>query len=86
VGDRYPSGPLEGEKPAWGHKPVAPQGHDIVGRAKTMVEMGRPRKAMGLRPYYLRLGRDPVEVVRFPCVQRPQTSGIARNGGVGFSS
>jgi hypothetical protein len=50
VGDRYPPCPLEDENPAWGHKPVAPQGRRIVGRAKTTVEMGRPKKAMGSRP------------------------------------
>jgi hypothetical protein len=40
VGDRYPPGPLEGKNPAWGHGPVIPQGHRVVGRAKTTVEMG----------------------------------------------
>jgi hypothetical protein len=50
VGDRYPPGPLEGENPARGHKPVAPQGRRIVGWAKTTVEMGRPKNAMGSRP------------------------------------
>jgi hypothetical protein len=64
-GDRYPPGPLEGENPAWGHKPVAPQGRRVVGRAKTMVEMSQPRKAMGSRLDYSRLGRDPIEVARF---------------------
>jgi hypothetical protein len=46
VGDIYPPGPLEGENPARGHKLVALQGRRIVGRAKTTVEMGRPKKAM----------------------------------------
>jgi hypothetical protein len=54
VGDRYPPGPLEGENPAWGHKPVTPQGHRAVGRAKTTIEMGRPKKAMGSRPDHSR--------------------------------
>jgi hypothetical protein len=44
VGDRYSPGPLEGENPTWGHKPVAPQGRHVVGRTETTVEMGRPRK------------------------------------------
>jgi hypothetical protein len=67
VGDRYPLGPLEGKNPAWGHKPVSPQGRRVVGRAKTTMEMGRPRKAMGSRPDYSWLGRDPVEAARFSC-------------------
>jgi hypothetical protein len=37
VGDRYPSDPLEYENPAWGHKPVALQGHRVTGRTKTTV-------------------------------------------------
>jgi hypothetical protein len=65
VGDRYPLGPLEGENPAWGHKLVAPQGRRVVGQPKTSVEMGQPRKAMGSRLDYSRLGRDPVEAARF---------------------
>jgi hypothetical protein len=52
MGDRYPPGPLEGENPTWGHKPVAPQGHRVVGRTKTIVEMGQPKKATGSRPDY----------------------------------
>jgi hypothetical protein len=86
VGVRYPPGPLEGENPTWGHKPVALQSHRIVGRAKTTVEMGRPKKAMGSRPDRSRIGHDPVEAVRFSRARRPQTSGIARNGAAEFSS
>jgi hypothetical protein len=86
VGDRYPPGPLEGENSAWGHKPVAPQGRHVVGRAKTIVEMGRPKKAVGSRPDYSRIGCDPMEVVRFSRARCPQTPGIARNGAAGFSS
>ena len=50
VGDKYPLGPLEGENPAWGHEPVVPQGHRVVRRAKTTVEVGRPKEAMGSCP------------------------------------
>jgi hypothetical protein len=50
VGDRYPSGPLGGENLVWAHEPVVPQGHRVVGRTKTTIEMGRPREAMGSRP------------------------------------
>jgi hypothetical protein len=35
---------------AWGHRPVAPQGRLIVGQAKTTIEMGQPKKAMGSCP------------------------------------
>jgi hypothetical protein len=86
VGDRYPLGPLEGENPAWGHVPVAPQGHRVVDRAKIVVEMGRLREAMGSRPDYSQLGHDPVEVACFSRVRCPQTLGTARNGGAEFSS
>jgi hypothetical protein len=86
VGDRYPPGPLVGEKSAWGHMPVAPQGRRVVVRAKIMVEMGRPRKVMGTYPDYSWIGRDPVEVVCFSRARHPRTLGIARNGGTGFSS
>jgi hypothetical protein len=65
VGDIYPLGPLEGENPAWDHKSVALQGHRVMGRTKTTVEMGRPRKAMGSRTDYSQIGIDPVEAVRF---------------------
>jgi hypothetical protein len=43
-----------------------------VGRAKVTVEMGRPRKAMGSRPDYSWLGRDPVEAVRFSRARHPR--------------
>jgi hypothetical protein len=86
VGDRYPPGPLEGENSAWGHMPVAPQGHRVVGRAKIMVEMGRPKKATGPRSGYSWLGCDPIEVVRFSHARRPRTSRIVQSRRVGFSS
>jgi hypothetical protein len=35
---------------AWVHRPVAPQGRLVVGRAKTASEMGRPKKAIGSCP------------------------------------
>jgi hypothetical protein len=81
VGDRYPTGPLEGKKPCLGPK----ASHRIMGRAKTTIEMGRPKKAMGSRPGCSRIGRDPVEAIRFSRARRPQTPGIARNGATGFS-
>jgi hypothetical protein len=65
VGVRYPLGRLEGEFPTWGHKPVALQGHRIMGRANTTVEMGQSKKAMGSCPDRSWIGHDPVEVVRF---------------------
>jgi hypothetical protein len=42
----------------WGHKQVAPQGRLIVGRAKTTIEMGRPKKAMGSHPDRPRIMRN----------------------------
>jgi hypothetical protein len=36
----------------------------VVGRAKTTVEMGRPKKVMGSRPDYSQIGRDPMEAVK----------------------
>jgi hypothetical protein len=86
VGDRYPPGPLEGEKPCLGHKPVASQGRRIVGHAKTTIKIGRPKKAMGSRPDCSRIGRDLVEAVCFSRARHPQMSGIGRNGATGFSS
>jgi hypothetical protein len=65
---------------------VAPQGHHVVDRAKIMVEMGQPRKAMASRLDYSWLGRDPVETVRFSRARHPRASGIPQNGGAGFSS
>jgi hypothetical protein len=85
-GGQNPLGPLEGKNPAWGHKPVAPQGRRVMGWAKTAVEMVRPRKAMGSHLDYSRLGRDPVEASRFSRARCPQTPGIAPNGGAKFSS
>jgi hypothetical protein len=67
LGDRYPPGPLEGENPAWGHKPVAPQGHSIVGRANTTVEMGQPKKVMAHVRIVRGIGHDPVEAINFSC-------------------
>jgi hypothetical protein len=51
VGDRYPPGPLEGERPSHGgHGPVAPRGYLVVGRTKSTSEIGRPKKTVGLTP------------------------------------
>jgi hypothetical protein len=85
VGDRYPPGPLGGENSARGHMPVALQGHHVVGRAKRMADMGRPRNVMGPRSDYSWLGCDPVEAVRFSRARQPQTPQKARSGGAGFS-
>jgi hypothetical protein len=49
AGQIFPD-PLEGENSTRSHEPVAPQGRRIVGRAKTTVEMERPRRAMVSRP------------------------------------
>jgi hypothetical protein len=85
-GGQISPGSTRRRKPCVGHKPVTPQGHRIVGRTKAIVEMGRPKKAMGSRLDCSRIGCDPVEVVRFFHGRRPQTPGIARNGAAGFSS
>jgi hypothetical protein len=51
VGDRYPSGPLEGERSLRrGHGPVTPQGHLFMGRAKATGGMGRSEKSMDPSP------------------------------------
>jgi hypothetical protein len=64
-------GSTRSENLAWGHKPVAPQGRRVVGRAKTTVEMGQPRKAMGSHLDYSRLGRDPIEAAPFSRARHP---------------
>jgi hypothetical protein len=80
VGDRYPPGPLEGENPAWGHKPVAPQGRRIMGWAKT------PRRQWAHVWIVRGIRHDPVEAVCFSRARHTQIPGIARNGATGFSS
>jgi hypothetical protein len=77
-------GPLGGENSTRGHMPVTPQGRHVVGWEKRMVEMGRPRNAIGPRSDYSWLGRDPFEVVRFSRARHPQTPEIARSRGADF--
>jgi hypothetical protein len=55
-----------------------------VGRAKTKVEMGRPKKAMGSRPDRLWIRHNLEEVVRLSRARRPQTPEIDRNEATGF--
>jgi hypothetical protein len=79
VGDIYPLGPLGGENLVWAHKPIIPQGHRVVGRTKTIVEMGRPREAMAHVWIVRGVRHDPEEVVRFSRAHRPQTPEMAWN-------
>jgi hypothetical protein len=82
VGERYPLGPLGGEYPVWGHEPVVPQGHRVVGRALKWADPGRRwahvRIVRGVR-------HDPEEAVRFSHARRPQTPKMAQNEATGFS-
>jgi hypothetical protein len=75
VGDRYPSGPLEGETLAWGHRPVTPRGCLVVGWAKTTIEMGRPKKTVGLRldhSWIMPNLKGTVRLSRVRCSRRPE--------------
>jgi hypothetical protein len=45
---------------------VSLQERHIVGQAKIMVEIGRPRKAMGSRPKTRGLGVIPLKLFAFP--------------------
>jgi hypothetical protein len=85
MGDRYPPGPLEDENPCVGPQTSHPQGRLIVGRAKTTVEMGRPKKVMGSRPDCLWIISNLEGVVRLSRARRPQTPEIDRDEAIGFS-
>jgi hypothetical protein len=59
---------------AWGHRPVTPQVRLVVGRAKTTIEMGRPKKAMGSRldrPWIMPNLKGNVRLSRVRCSRRP---------------
>jgi hypothetical protein len=69
----------------WDHKPVAPQGRLIVGRAKTTIEMGRPNKAMGSRSDRPWIMSNLKVVVRLSRARCPQTPEIDRDEAIKFS-
>jgi hypothetical protein len=69
----------------WGHRLVAPQGHLVVSRAKTTIEMGRPKKAMGSSPDRPQVMRNLKGAVHLSHARRPQTLEIDRDEAVGFS-
>jgi hypothetical protein len=64
---------------------VAPQGCLVVGRAKTTIEMGRPKKAMGSCPDRPQIMCNLKGIARFSRVRRPQTPEIDWGEAVGFS-
>jgi hypothetical protein len=81
VGDRYPSGPLEGERSLHrGHGLVTLQGHLFVGRAKATGGMGRSEKSMDPSPNGLSNRALPQESARLSRAWHPLMS-----GGLGMS-
>jgi hypothetical protein len=86
VGDRYPVGPLEGERPLHGATDQLP--HKLVSSWTaqiSQVKMGRPKKAMGSCPDRPLDYAQSQGTVRFPRARRPRTLGIDRDGVSGFS-
>ena len=75
VGDRYPSGPLEGERSLHrGHGLVTLQGHLFVGRAKATGGMGRSEKSMDPSPNGLSNRALPQESARLSRAWHPLMS------------
>jgi hypothetical protein len=56
-----------------------------MGQEKTTIEMGRPKKAMGLHPDRPQIMRNLEGVVGISRARRPQTTGIDRDEAIVFS-